>query len=242
MADYTDAEYRALLGNIQRDTACQSKRILMADCDSDFVGIHEFMGIIHNVFKIGKYLYELPEEQKEPDSYVRKFILTEEYPDFSADMNNRQIVTMELQKRQLASLGKDSRPFSGTVNYKPMYLGEQKDIVSNEIVMYMQNMYDNEIKMTCWAPKLRTANMLALLIESVMTKHFWALRKHSSVFVYTGRKNTEFNDSHRDSRYFGVPMCYFVRTNERFTVNETELRSVGISSTVESSLIKQECK
>ncbi len=79
---------------------------------------------------------------------------------------------------------------------------------------------------------MMTARRLASLFESIMQKYYYVLRKYVPVLIYTGRGNTIITDNYADSRYFGIPLDFFVRTNERFILKENELRTITIKADV----------
>jgi len=227
----SDAEITSILRAIQVEGSRSANRTADADPKFllDFIDIDEFLEVLYSLLDSNNYLKK--EDNEMDDS---KFVFTQEYPDFL--VNEKQIITAEIEKRTLANLSANSDPFSGTSVYRPVYLGQQKDPVDGGINLNLQNMYDNGLRFTCWASKMMTARRLASLFESFMQKYYYVLRKYVPVCIYTGRGNTIITDKYGDSRYFGIPLDFFVRTNERFILKEDELRTIKIKTNVLKAL------
>jgi len=222
-----DDEISRILRGIQVEGSRSAARTADADPNYllDFIDIDEFLEVLYSLLDANNYL------KKEDDTKNNnKFIFTQEYPDILVD--EKQVVTAEIEKRTLANLSANAGPFSGTSVYRPVYLGQQKDPVDGGINLNLQNMYDNGLTFTCWASSMMTARRLASLFESIMQKYYYVLRKYVPVLIYTGRGNTIITDNYADSRYFGIPLDFFVRTNERFILKENELRTITIKADV----------
>ena len=231
MGDLTDSEINSILRSAQVEGARTTRRTSDPKDKfiADFVDIDEFLDVLYSLLDSGNYI------KKEDDTKDdKKFIFTQEYPNFL--INEKQIVSVEIQKRTLANLSSGSEPFSGVTAYRPMYLGQEKDSINGGINLNLQNMYDNGLRFTCWSSSLITARRLASLLESLMQKYYYVLRKYAPVFIYTGRGDTNVSEKYGDSRYFGIPVDFFVRTNERFILKENELRTIKIKTDVSTSL------
>ena len=229
MSVLSDKEISTILSNLQSTSYAQCNNT--GDQDPgfllDFIDIDKFIEVLYSILDSNGYLINEGDE----DDY-RKFIFTQEYPDLSVD--KKRIVSVEIAKRTPANLSARAEPFAGTSAYRPMYVGQEKDEVDGGINLNLQTIYDNSIILTCWAEKLMTARNLAALLESLMQKYYWVLRKYVPVFVFLGREDTIVADNYGDSRYFGIPLKFFVRTNERFILKESELRNITINYSVTS--------
>lgn len=228
MSTLTDEEVSTILGNLITVSGTQHRNT--ADPDPsfllDFIDIDKFIEVLYSLLDSNGYL------KKEDDNDYTKFIFTQEYPDLSVD--KKSIVSAEIDRRTPANLSANAAPFSGTSVYRPMYLGQQKDAIDGSIKLNLQTIYDNSLVLTCWADKLVTTRKLASLLESIMQKYYWVLRKYVPIFLFTGREDTIVTDVFGDSRYFGIPLKFFVRTNERFILKESELRNITINYSVTS--------
>ena len=191
----------------------------------DFIDIDSFIKLIYSILKSNGHLMSLDDSENDKND-LSKFIFTEEHPDVA--LGKERIVSVDISRRTPANLSAGAHPFSGTTAYRPVYLGQEKDPVHGGVNIDLQFMYDNELSITCWANKLKSARMLATLFESIMNKYYWVLRKHVPIVIYTGRGPTIFSEELGDLRYFGIPLNFFIRTNERFILKEKELRCIKI--------------
>jgi len=231
MAALTDNEISQIIRNLITSSQQQSRNVRNIDEEfmSDYIDIDKFIEVLYSLLESNGYLIE-GDKQEEENNTCSKFTFTQEFPNFL--VNSNTVVSVEVEKRVPASLSANSEPFSGVKSYRPMYLGQEKDEVDGGINIDLQSIYDNEIKLVCWSDSLIMARNLSSLFESIMQKYYWVLRKYVPVLVYTGRQNTIVTDKYGDSRYFGIPLHYFVRTNERFILKESELKNINISHTV----------
>ncbi len=227
MSTLTDEEVSRILRGIQVEGSRIAQRTSDPESDFvlDFIDIDKFLEVLYSLLDSNNYLKK---EDDEKDS--NKFIFTQEYPDFL--VNEKQIITAEIEKRTLANLSSNADPFSGTSVYRPMYMGQEQDPIDGGINLNLQNMYDNGLRFTCWASSMMMTRRLASMFEAIMQKYYYVLRKYVPVFIYIGRGNTTITDKYGDSRYFGIPLDFFVRTNERFILKENELRTITIEADV----------
>lgn len=227
MATLSDDEISNILSNLQSNTD-RASRVTTSPNDDyllDFIDIDKFLEVLYSMLDSNGYL--CAEDDCEDHS---KFIFTQEYPDILVD--TKRIVSAEIDKRTPANLSANSKPFMGTTVYRPIYLGQDKDTIDGGINLNLQSIYDNSIKLTCWSDKLITTRKLASMVEAIMQKYYWVLRKYVPVFVYVGREDTIVSNSFGNSRYFGIPLKFFVRTNERFILKENELRNIKINYSI----------
>lgn len=227
----TDSEISNILRSLQVESGRLSDKAKnpKEDFVLDFIDIDKFLDVLYSLLDSSSYIKK-GDNEKEYD----KFIFSQEYPDFTVD--EKRIVTAEISKRTPANLSANSEPFSGTSVYRPMYLGSEDDPVKGGINLNLQMVYDNAITFTCWSDSAVFARRLASLFEAIMQKYYYVLRKYVPVIVYLGRGSTIVTNKYSDSRYFGVPLEFFVRTNERFVLKESELRTIQINYSVESTL------
>lgn len=227
MSILTEGEITNILSNLQTNAERNSRDTSTPDSDFllDFIDIDKFIEVLYSMLDSNGYL--CAEDDCDDHS---KFIFTQEYPDMLVDA--KRIVSAEIDKRTPANLSSNSEPFRGTTVYRPIYLGQNKDVIDGGINLNLQSIYDNSIKLTCWSDKLITTRKLASMMEAIMQKYYWVLRKYVPVFVYVGREDTIVSESFGDSRYFGIPLKFFVRTNERFILKESELRNIKINYSI----------
>lgn len=219
-----DREISEILNTIRAKADRQQgvARTQLSEKDPKLVDIDEFIDVLYSLLKDGKYIADKQDDSTD----VNKFVFTEEYPSFT--VGQTRIVTAEVNRRELASLASSAEPFAGTHRYRPMIIGEDNDTKDGSIDIHMQTMYDNQMILTCWSPSLRDARKLASLLETFLQKYYWVLRRSVPVCLYTGRREMIVDDRFGDSRYFGIPLSFFVRTNEKFTIKESELRNIRI--------------
>lgn len=227
MSILSDDDISNILSNLQTNSLRTSGATSSPEGDFllDFIDIDKFIDVLYSMLDSNGYL--CAEDDCEDHS---KFIFTQEYPDMLVDA--KRIVSVEIDKRTPANLSANSEPFMGTTVYRPIYLGQNKDTIDGGINLNLQSIYDNSIKLTCWSDKLITTRRLASLIEAIMQKYYWVLRKYVPIFIYVGREDTIVSDSFSNSRYFGIPLKFFVRTNERFILKENELRNIKINYSI----------
>ncbi|RLA68515.1 MAG: hypothetical protein DRQ78_00065 [Epsilonproteobacteria bacterium] len=231
MSILTDQEITRIIKGIQVEGVRSARRTADPETDFmlDFIDIDKFLEVLYSLLDSNNYIKK-EDDENNPD----KFVFTQEYPDIL--VNEKQVISAEIERRTLANLSANAEPFSGTSVYRPIYLGQAKDPIDGGINLNLQTMYDNGLRFTCWASKMMTARRLASLFESIMQKYYYVLRKYVPVFIYIGRGNTTITDKYGDSRYFGIPLNFFVRTNERFILKESELRTIKIETNVDSTL------
>jgi hypothetical protein len=181
------------------------------------IDIDGFIEVLYLLLESNNYLL------KEGDSpSPNKFLLSEEYPDIEAD--NRDMVTFEIHKRSPACLSSNEGPFSGTKYYRPLFLGVEKDEHSGDRIVHLQSMYDNRLRFKCWSTKTSQARKLASLLESILVRHYYTLRKYVPVLLYEGRSDGgNTTNEHGSNRYHGISLDMFIRTNERLTLKEQEI-------------------
>lgn len=193
------------------------------------IDIDNFLRVLYSLLQSNNYLLG-PDDEYDPN----KFIFTEEYPKIEAETKN--IVTFEIYKRAPARLSKDSEPFSGTAHYRPLFLGEEKDGHEGGRVVHLQSMYDNLIRFKCWSNKVEHARKLATLMEGILNKYYYVLRQYVPVVVYQGRSDGRVTNSYGDSRFQGIPLDLFVRTNERVILREQEINCIQTKIQVRGSI------
>lgn len=225
--ELTDKDIDSILSNLITNSDRQRCRTQDPDNNFmlDFIDIDNFIKLIYSLLYSSDYIIAA-DDYRRNDPVTNKFIFTEEYPEEM--MYKQNIVTVDLDRRSPASLSAGAKPFSGTTAYRPMFLGQKDDPINGGVSLDLQFMYDNGLVITCWATKKKSARMLATLFESIMNKYYWVLRKHVPIVVYEGRGETILKDNLGDLRYFGIPLNFFVRTNERFVLKERELRNIKI--------------
>lgn len=200
--------------------------------DESVVDINHLFDVLYSLIKSGGFL--LNEGEVNPGDEIRKFLLTEEYPDIP--LPDVEVVSMELERRDPASLGANKKPYDGTKHYRPMLIKQDKDI--DGVVLHMANIYDNTVTITCWSGKTSRTRKLASLVESLMQKYYWAIRKEGfPTFIYQGRGKRIVSDDTGESRTFGIPLTFFVRTVELFTLKENEFKNIGIETFVSQSCV-----
>ena len=163
---------------------------------------------------------------------------TEEFPNIRSEAT--EIVNYEIDKRTPANLSRNAQPFSGTTNYKPLYLGEYEDGIEGGRVAKMALLYDNRLKFTCWSTSTKHARKIASLFEGIMQKYYYFLRQFVQIMVYEGRKEGMMDITHGDARYYGIPLYFFVRTSEQFNLREDEVRNIKINTKVVYDIINQD--
>ncbi|MDB4533398.1 hypothetical protein N9242_00900 [Vicingaceae bacterium] len=231
MTELTDLEITSILNTLRAESSRLSNKTKSPSSDFtlDFIDIDKFLDVLYSMLDSNNYLAASDEDEQ-----YDKFIFSQEYPDFT--VGEKRIITAEIGKRTPANMSANSAPFSGTSVYRPMYLGSEDDPEKGGINLNLQMVYDNALIFTCWSDSLVFSRRLASLFEAIMQKYYYVLRKYVPVIVYTGRGNTIVTDKYADSRYFGIPLEFFVRTNERFILKENELRSIQINYSVENTL------
>jgi hypothetical protein len=182
----------------------------------NFIDIDGFIEVLYSLLESNDYILK---EGDEPS--LDKFVFTEEYPDEEVD--NRNIVTFEIQKRSPACLSSNEEPFKGTKYYRPLYLGDENDGNAGGRIIHLQSIYDNRLRFKCWSGKTSQARKLASLFESILIKHYYSLRKYVPVLIYEGRGDGRVTNEYGANRYQGIALDFFLRTNERLTLREQEI-------------------
>ena len=184
--------------------------------------IDNFFDILYDLFKSKDLIVDDYKIIKESDE--NKFVFTEEYPEVLNTAGN--IITFELTKRAPASLSAGAEPFSGVKNYKPMYLGQEEDKLSNDIKMYFSHQYDNEITLICWSTHAKTARTMATMLENILATYYPFIRTMVPVLLLIGRSEPIFTNQIEGKRHRGIPVKIFVRTNEIEVVKTDELEKM----------------
>lgn len=205
---------------IKMDTMSIAKKYGVAgDLTSDFVDIDRFLDVLYKLLKSNNYI--LLEGESQADN-MNKFEYTEEFPD--KENNDMNIVTFEIMRRAPASLASDADPFQGTKHYRPIYLGESTDSVNGGKVIHMMNAYDNRIRFKCFSKSTSHARRLASLFESLLIKYYFIFKRYVPLIITEGRGNGLISNEYGLNRQQGIPIDVFVRTYERFTLREQELK------------------
>ncbi len=103
-----------------------------------------------------------------------------------------------------------------------MFIGEDTDVENNDCLMYYSHMYDNQITLTCWSSHSKSARLTASLIENIMNTAYYFIRRKVPVFIMIGRQQPFFTTKYENKKLVGIPITFFVRTNEvRIVKKET---------------------
>lgn len=214
--------YDHILRSLARDVKEQNTRLDEINEYNSLITIDSLFDVLYDLFSSNNLVIKDMDISATTD--YNKFVFTEEYPNSFNTSNN--IVTFELTRRAPASLGKDQPPFHGIKQYRPRYAGETKDINNNDTAIHYSHLYDNEITMTCWASTSRNARLTALLVENIMSAAYFFLRRTVDVFVMNGRHEPIFTTKYENKKLVGVPISFFVRTNEVKTVKRETLEQL----------------
>jgi len=214
--------YDYLINSLAQDVSNQRGRIDDVNKYNCLISIDSLFDVLYDLFNSNNLLIKDMDIQTDTD--YNKFVFTEEYPNsFNVEHN---IVTFELTKRAPASLAQGSSPFHGVKQYRPMYRGESKDIDNNDTILHYSHLYDNEITMTCWSSTSRGARLTASLVESIMSVAYFFIRKTVDVFIMNGRHEPIFTTKYDNKKLVGIPISFFVRTNEVKTVKKETLEQL----------------
>lgn len=184
--------------------------------DINFIDIDRFLDVLYALMESNNYLLEDGEVNAEKFTYV------EEYPDIEADASD--VITYEIIKRAPSKLSGDgAAPFRGTSQYRPRLVREEIDGSSGGKILYMNNQFDNMIRFRCWSRKVSQSRKLASLLETILNKYYFVLRKYVPIIILEGRGNGRLSTEYADNRYMGTPVDIFVRTNELFTIKEQDI-------------------
>lgn len=210
--------YDFLINKITSEARTQKCRVSEENDYKKYITIDSFFDVIYSLFKSNNLLVE--DQQELSENTYNKFVFTEDYPNSTNAHGN--IVTFELTRRAPASLGAGQEPFSGTKHFLPMYIGEEVDMENNDKLLYYSHMYDNEITLTCWSPYSKGARLTASLIENIMNTAYYFIRLKVPVFIMIGRQEPIFTTKYENKKLVGIPITFFVRTNEvRIVKKET---------------------
>ncbi len=211
--------FDSIVQSLKLDSQKVAKRYtpqVQPESGPNFIDIDGFIDVLYSLLESNNYILKEGDEPS-PD----KFFFTEEYPDVEAD--NRNIITFEIQKRAPACLSSNEEPFKGTKHYRPLYLGGENDGHEGDRVLHLQSMYDNRLRFKCWSGKTSQARKLASIFESILTKHYYSLRKYVPVLIYEGRGDGRITNEYGANRYQGISLDVFLRTNERLSLREQEI-------------------
>ncbi len=210
--------YDYLINKITTEARAQKCRVAEENDYKNNITIDSFFDVIYDLFKSNNLLVE--DQQRLSDDTYNKFVFTEEYPNSTNAHGN--IVTFELTRREPASLGAGEEPFAGTKRFLPMFIGEDTDVENNDCLMYYSHMYDNQITLTCWSSHSKSARLTASLIENIMNTAYYFIRRKVPVFIMIGRQQPFFTTKYENKKLVGIPITFFVRTNEvRIVKKET---------------------
>lgn len=163
-----------------------------------------------------------------------KVIVTYEMPDEELDKllierKAKAIISIALTRREPGSYSQGA-PFEGRVkNLRPILRQEVEDTENpgyrRAILGYF---FDNVITLTVWARTNKTANSVALWLESLMDEYTWFFRySGTNRILYWGRPSEKIIDVD-NNRYYGRPIDYFVRTERLTSLSQKELESLVI--------------
>ena len=154
-----------------------------------------------------------------------KFIYTGMVPDYPNETIIDNVVTFEITGRAPAVF--DTKAVPGkTTQHKPRYLFEIDDININQKIAIYNMSYDNEVKFTVWSEKMEDAMRIASFLENFFVKYNKPLGKHVGQCFYRGRLQTIVSSDYGKKRLFGIPLVYFIRTDELCYFKEDEIISI----------------
>lgn len=221
MTDFTQPEIDLYIESLKKQVMSSRERISgdIKGLLQNNITIDKLFDILYDLFKSKDLLIE--DQQKLDNNIFNKFVFTEEYPEqINTDGN---IITFELTKRAPASLASGAPVFSGTKQYKPTYIYQEKDLENNGINIYYKHQYDNLVTFICWSTHAKAARELAALLESIITKYYPFFRTRLPVITIEGRSAPIFSNGYNGKRFRGIPIEIFIRTDEIEVIKVDEL-------------------
>lgn len=197
----------------------------------NFIDIDKFLDVLYSLLESNNYLLN-----SEDDPDPAKFLFTEEYPDLETE--ERNVITYEIVQRSPAKLSADADPFKGTSQYRPTLIREESDGKDGGRIAYLQSTYDNRLRFRCWSKHVSQARRLTSILETILNKYYYVLRRYVPIIVLEGRGNGRLSGEYADNRYMGIPVDVFVRTNEVFSLKEQEIKNIHVTLNGEQVDIK----
>jgi hypothetical protein len=145
----------------------------------------------------------------------------------------KELITISLARREPGQWGKGA-PWTSTIrNRKPLFREEYND---PDYPGYKRGVlgfiYDNTVRLKCWARTNRAANDRSIWLESLMFEYGWFLEASGvQRFLYEGRQADETKIVNGNP-YFARVIDYFVRTEKLFNVSQKTLEELCLKVAV----------
>lgn len=157
------------------------------------------------------------------DAQVR---VTYEDPDVAAEF---ETVTVKLTRRQPGMAGRGA-PYENETKQLAYILREVKDDTENPGYKraILGRMYDNTVRLTCWARTNKQATKRSLWLETVMEEYLWWFG-YSGVnrVLFLGR-GEEATREISGNKLYGRSLDFFVRTEKLQEVSQRELEQIVV--------------
>ncbi len=141
-----------------------------------------------------------------------------------------ETITLNIFRREPGSFGA-GKPFESPVkNYRPIL---REDLDDKENPGYRRAVlgyyHDNLIRITCWALTNKRANERMLWLEEVMEQYMGYFRVSGVNRILYYHHPQEVVRTVSNSKIYGRPIDYFVRTETLRTVSEKELEVIYLN-------------
>lgn len=220
------SDFDRILSSIVTDNkALQREYQIKTDSNGNFssyIDIDGFIDVLYSVLKSNNYILS-----DEDDNSTGKFFFTEEFPDTRISKNTdnkiKDTISYDLVKRVPSSMSANAKPFDGTVVYRPIILGDERDKGDGGRILHLAHFYDNLIRFTCFSTKAHQVRKLATLFESILNKYYYSLRKYAPNVLYVGRGNGRVANGVGEHNIY---LDLFVRTCEHTMLREQEINNI----------------
>jgi len=170
--------------------------------------------------------YENRQGIQEPN----KVLFTEEEPDYAA---RTETITFSLLRREPGAFAQGG-PFEGKVkNLRPRHRETSEDPANPGYRQMVSGyVYDNLIRLTCWARTNKAANARARWLENLMEDNtWWFVAQGVQRVIYQG-EGADIVTVIDNNKWYGRPIDFFVRTEKLRTFSEKTLEEILIKLVV----------
>lgn len=141
-----------------------------------------------------------------------------------------ETISIEIFRREPGAFGA-GKPFESTVkNYRPMLREETEDTEHPGYKRAVLGYYhDNVLRLTCWGLTNKSANARMLWLEEIMEQYMGYFRYSGTNRILYLHHPQQVVRTVSNSKLYGRPIDYFVRTETLRTVSEKELEVIYLN-------------
>lgn len=207
-------QFLAILGRYQKRTSGKSKTPGQA---KDLPGVFDLIRRAVRDF-----------EQREETSEKYRLEITEESPDFAADLETLSFSLVKSEPGAFAA----GRPFESDIKSFVPVLREEVDDPEHPgyRIAILGYWYDSIIRLTVFSRTNKRANKRVEWLQGLMQDYMWFFRSSGVNRIFFWKRGEDFVIENNGAKLYGRPLDFFVRTESIRQLREKTLEMLEIDT------------